>query len=135
MNTNLKTKTAVITGSTGGIGEAFARAFAQAGCNVVMNGMGDPQAIEKLRPALNTSTTMTFGSIAAGAGQTQNLALSGANVNSRVSVGLPPEGLDDGLILTAWVSATNVVSCRLYNVTGSAIEPGAIDLSFTMMRY
>ena len=93
------------------------------------------QAIEKLRPALKTSTTLTFGSIASGAGQTQNVALVGANVNSRVSVGLPPAGLTDGLILTAWVSATNVVSCRLYNTTGSAIEPGALALSFTMMRY
>lgn len=112
-----------------------AEAEAMAATNRVTSPLAVKQAIEKLRPALKTSTTMTFGSIAAGAGQTQNLALSGANLNSRVSVGLPPAGLADGLILTAWVSATNVVSCRLYNVTGSAIEPGAIDLSFTMMRY
>ena len=112
-----------------------AQAEAMAATNLVTSPLAVRQAIEKLRPALKTSTTMTFGSIAAGAGQTQNLALSGANLNSRVSVGLPPAGLADGLILTAWVSATNVVSCRLYNVTGSAIEPGAIDLSFTMMRY
>src|ERR1700742_4657491 len=49
--TNLKGKTAVVTGSTSGIGLAYARAFAGAGANIVINGFGAPADIEKERSA------------------------------------------------------------------------------------
>ncbi|WP_288115334.1 3-hydroxybutyrate dehydrogenase [Novosphingobium sp.] len=52
--TNLKGKTAVVTGSTSGIGLAYARAFASAGANVVINGFGTPADIEKERSAIET---------------------------------------------------------------------------------
>ena len=54
MTTNLKGKTAVVTGSTSGIGLAYARAFAGAGANVVINGFGAPADIEKERSAIET---------------------------------------------------------------------------------
>ena len=48
----LKGKTAVVTGSTSGIGLAIARAFAKEGANLVINGFGDKAAIEQERAGL-----------------------------------------------------------------------------------
>lgn len=48
----LKGKTAIVTGSTSGIGLAYAKAFAAGGANVVINGFGDAAAIEKERVGL-----------------------------------------------------------------------------------
>jgi 3-hydroxybutyrate dehydrogenase len=48
----LKSKNAVVTGSTSGIGLAIARALAKEGANVVINGLGDAAEIEKTRAAI-----------------------------------------------------------------------------------
>ena len=45
-------KNAVVTGSTSGIGLACARAFAEQGANVVINGLGDADEIEATRAAI-----------------------------------------------------------------------------------
>jgi 3-hydroxybutyrate dehydrogenase len=50
----LKDKTAVVTGSTSGIGLACARAFAGAGANIVLNGIGALADIEKERSAIES---------------------------------------------------------------------------------
>src|SRR6202045_4459393 len=52
--TNLQGKTAVVTGSTSGIGLAYGRAFAGAGPNIVLNGMGAPADIEKERAGIES---------------------------------------------------------------------------------
>jgi 3-hydroxybutyrate dehydrogenase len=48
----LKGKTAIVTGSTSGIGLAYARAFAAEGAAVVINGFGEFDAIETVRAGL-----------------------------------------------------------------------------------
>jgi 3-hydroxybutyrate dehydrogenase len=49
---SLKGKSAIVTGSTSGIGQAIAGAFAAQGCNVMLNGFGDKAAIEKQRASM-----------------------------------------------------------------------------------
>ena len=52
----LQGKTALVTGSTSGIGLGIARALARAGVNVMLNGFGSPGEIEKLRADLAVET-------------------------------------------------------------------------------
>jgi 3-hydroxybutyrate dehydrogenase len=49
-------RTAIVTGSTSGIGFAVARSLAEAGHAVMMNGLGDPAAIEIARAQMEKET-------------------------------------------------------------------------------
>ncbi|WP_428149286.1 3-hydroxybutyrate dehydrogenase [Brevundimonas sp.] len=52
---DLKGQVAVISGSTSGIGLALARAVASRGGDVVLNGLGDPSEIERIRAEMEAS--------------------------------------------------------------------------------
>jgi 3-hydroxybutyrate dehydrogenase len=49
-------RSALVTGSTSGIGLGIATALAQAGANITLNGFGDPQEIERIRAGLAERT-------------------------------------------------------------------------------
>lgn len=52
----LRGKSAVVTGSTSGIGLAIARALAAEGCDLMLNGFGEADAIEALRREIAEQT-------------------------------------------------------------------------------
>ncbi len=54
-------KSALVTGSTSGIGLGIARALAEAGANVMLNGFGDPAAIQRLQTEMAAETGVTVG--------------------------------------------------------------------------
>jgi 3-hydroxybutyrate dehydrogenase len=63
-------KTAIVTGSTSGIGLDIAQAFAGAGANIVLNGFGDAAAIEQTRAELARQHNV-------------DVAFSGADISKR----------------------------------------------------
>ena len=71
---SLAGKVAIVTGSTSGIGLGIARALAQAGAAIVLNGLGKTDEIEKLRAQLEAETSAKFVYSAADMSKPQSIA-------------------------------------------------------------
>jgi NAD(P)-dependent dehydrogenase (short-subunit alcohol dehydrogenase family) len=64
-NTTLAGKSALVTGSTSGIGLAYARALAKEGANVLLNGFGERDEIEATRAGIEREFGVKAGYSAA----------------------------------------------------------------------
>jgi 3-hydroxybutyrate dehydrogenase len=82
---SLTSKTALVTGSTSGIGLAIARAMAAQGANVVINGFGDAAAIEAERAKIEAE----FGvkALYDGADMTDGAAIAAMVANAEKTFG------------------------------------------------
>lgn len=87
-----------------------------------------PEILPPVQAVLN------FDSVSAGAvGTPLTVTVPGAVVGDQVILG-PPSGIDTGLIWAGFVSAADTVQIRLFNGTGSPINPAEATWAVTVMR-
>lgn len=95
-------KSAIITGSTSGIGLGIARAFAGAGANVMLNGFGDAKQIEALRAGIAAEFNVGAGFSGADISQP-------SKIREMVSEAAKQFGAVDILVNNAGIQHTAVV--------------------------
>lgn len=82
---------------------------------------------------VTATASLNFPSIAAGTVSVLTITVTGAATGDSVALG-PPSGLESNLIAFGRVSAADTVTVRLYNPTGSAIDPAAATWRATVFK-
>jgi hypothetical protein len=114
--------TCVVSG--GGTGGGTTGAVVAAGDGLLSSGgvvRVNPAAV---RSYLSGSESLAFGTIAGSGGcASRTMAVAGATIGDRVTVGMPTELMTYSLAVTYAVTGAGTVAIRLCNYTGSAITP------------
>lgn len=79
------------------------------------------------------SGTMDIGSLADGVGETNTVAVPGVALGD-VVLGVSLSVSIAGMTVTAWVSAADVVSVRVQNESGGALDPAAATVKVAVGR-
>ena len=74
---------------------------------------------------LSGSATLNFGSLGAHDYEDLNITVTGAALNDVVSLGLPNGSVAADAAFFAWVSDTNVVTVRCFNIHNGTINPAS----------
>lgn len=85
--------------------------------------VGATSAAAAILGILKVVAVIDFPSVSAGSAQTSNVTVTGAVANMPAMIGFPTSGPYTGLQYSAYCSATDTVTVRAYNPTGSAIDP------------
>lgn len=103
--------------------------------NIVSKGAGVVQ-INGVAAATKIAATasLDFGSIASQSQADLTITVTGAAVGDTVALGVPTAAVTNGIVYSAWVSATNTVTVRAHNYTGSAIDPASGTFKATVVR-
>ena len=83
---------------------------------------------------LSASATLDFPSVAAQGQQELTVSVVGAKTGSPVAVS-PPAALESGLVVNGRVTADDVVTIRLLNITGVSIDPVSGSYRAVVFRY
>lgn len=77
-----------------------------------------------IKRVLTASDSLDFGSISPGISASLTIAVNGAKTGDAVILA-PPNGLENPLVGMGFVSASNVVTVRVANNSGSTLDPAA----------
>lgn len=94
-------------------------------------GAGATQAITGV---IQGTESVDAGSVSAGGYLTFDIPATGAVQGQLVNV-TPPQLLEDGLVMERWWTDTDLVKVRLYNKTGSPIDPAAHTWRFVIFKF
>lgn len=83
---------------------------------------------------LSNTATLDFGSISSASQAELTITVTGAAAGDTVSLG-PPSGIESGLISDGRVSASNTVTVRLANITGSPIDPASATWRASVFKH